>query len=84
MITRVGSAVDHVKVGDRVITLGDGCFATRLVVCGQRVVRIPEELSFEDAATMPAVYTTVVHCLLNVGRLAKGQVRENQRKSLSY
>jgi NADPH:quinone reductase-like Zn-dependent oxidoreductase len=76
VITRVGSAINHVKVGDRVIAMDIGCFATRKMVLGQLVVRIPEDLTFEDAATMPAVYTTVIHSVINLGQLAKGQVRE--------
>jgi hypothetical protein len=82
VITRVGSAVDHVDVGDHAISVSKCCFATRIVVHGQRVARIPEDLSFEDAATMPAVYSTVVHSVINVGQLAKGQVRENRHNPM--
>jgi NADPH:quinone reductase-like Zn-dependent oxidoreductase len=75
VLTRVGSAIDHVKPGDRVMAMLEGAFATRRVVPGQLVVRIPDALSYEDAATMPAVYATVIHCVINLGQLVRGQVR---------
>lgn len=74
VVTRVGSAVNHVKAGDRVVAAHRSCFSTRIVIPGLHVCRIPDELGFEDAATMPAVYTTVIHCIINMGQLARGQV----------
>lgn len=74
IVTRVAPTVDHVRPGDRVMTMLQGAFATRKMVPGQLVVRIPDSLSFEEAATMPAVYATVIHCIVNLGQLAKGQV----------
>jgi NADPH:quinone reductase-like Zn-dependent oxidoreductase len=38
-----------------------------------RCVKIPPSLSFKEAATMPCVYATVIHCLLKVGGLQKDQ-----------
>ncbi|KFZ19179.1 hypothetical protein V501_00783 [Pseudogymnoascus sp. VKM F-4519 (FW-2642)] len=73
VIAQVGSAITHLKVGDRVVTIASDCFATRKVVLGALVVRIPEYLSFEDAATVPVIYTTVIQALINVGQLKRGQ-----------
>ena len=39
------------------------------------VIKIPNDLSFEQAATMPACYTPAVQSLIDVGQLEKGQVR---------
>lgn len=78
VVTRVGAIVEHVKVGDRVIVFGRGCFTTRLVAHGNHVARIPDDLGFEDAATMPLVYVTAIHSLVNLGQLARGQVRSLQ------
>lgn len=75
IITRVGSAVRHVTKGDRVIVMDRGCLATRTVTLGYNVFPMPPELSFEDAATFPAVFGTVIHTIINVGRLEKGEVR---------
>ncbi|PHH62725.1 hypothetical protein CDD81_6713 [Ophiocordyceps australis] len=53
VVSRVGSDIQHVNIGDRVMTMSWNCFATRKVVLGELVVPIPDDLSFEDAATMP-------------------------------
>lgn len=74
VITQVGSAITHVRVGDRVAIMSSDCFATRKVVLGALAVRIPDTLSFDDAATIPVVYATVTQALINVGQLEKGQV----------
>lgn len=37
--------------------------------------KIPDKMSFTDAASMPLVFGTAIHSLINMGRLSKGQVR---------
>lgn len=73
VVARVGSDVNHVKVGDRVMMLYPRLFATRRVMPGELVFRIPDELSLEDASTMIIVYSTAIYALLNKGELEKGQ-----------
>ncbi|KAK5996429.1 Highly reducing polyketide synthase gloL [Cladobotryum mycophilum] len=73
VITRVGSNVTHLRPGDRVMTMYRGLFSTRRVIPSQLAVRIPDSLSFEDAATIPIIYSTVIHCLITLGQLRKGQ-----------
>lgn len=51
-----------------------GSFASRIVTSSLLCAPIPDELGFEDAATLPCVYTTAIHCLMTVGQLRKGQV----------
>ena len=75
VVRRLGSEVKDFKVGDRVIMFDHGCFSTRLAISAKLCAKIPEELSFEEAATLPCVYSTVIHSLLTIGRLEKGQVR---------
>lgn len=66
IVTSVGSAVHHVKCGDRVITACSGLFSTNKVVPGRFVARIPDDISFEEAATLPVVYMTVLHAFLTL------------------
>lgn len=73
-VTRLGPEVKDLKVGDRVIFMGYGTFASHTVIPEQLCVRIPDDLSFEDGATMPCVYSTSIYSLFNVGGLTKGQV----------
>lgn len=76
-ISRIGSDVTDVQVGDRVtyITGLDhvGCFHTFGRVDQSVVTIIPDELSYEEAAGLPAVYVTVLYALRDVARLAKGE-----------
>lgn len=74
VVTQVGSGVQHVQAGDRVIAVAmDGCFSTRAVMKAPLVVKIPDNLGFEDAATIPTVFGTTIQALLRVGRLDKGK-----------
>ena len=45
------------------------------LVSEERYVKMPDNLEFEDAATMPCVSTTSIHPLFDIGNLQKGQVR---------
>jgi NADPH:quinone reductase-like Zn-dependent oxidoreductase len=74
MVIRTGPGVKHLQPGDRVYFFGRGCFRTNIALSEQACARIPEDLSLQDAATIPSVFTTVVEGLLNRARLEKGQV----------
>lgn len=77
VISRVGSNVTDFNVGDRVayITGLDnvGCFHTYGRVDRSVVTKIPDELSYEIAAGLPAVYVTVLYALRDVAGLSKGE-----------
>src|ERR1700712_5737698 len=73
IIEAVGSSVLDFHVGDHVSFLHRGCFSTRIKLHVTSCTRIPHGLSFEEAATMPCVYATAIHCLLDIGRLQKGE-----------
>ena len=81
VIRQVGANVNDLKIGDRVLVSEHGCFSTRLVTSSKLCAKIPDDLSFEEAATMPCVYSTVIYSLLTIGRLEKGQVRVSQHPS---
>ncbi|KAF7176880.1 hypothetical protein CNMCM7691_004164 [Aspergillus felis] len=74
-VSKVGTNVDHVKPGDRVMLIGTNStgLATQVQRPGGFVLPIPDHLSFEDAATMPAVYVTVLLGLFDKAHLARGQ-----------
>jgi NADPH:quinone reductase-like Zn-dependent oxidoreductase len=73
VITRTAPGVDNLRVGDRVMISNGGCLVTTMVTSAKLCAKIPDDLSFEDAATMPCVYSTVIHSLVNVGGLESGQ-----------
>ncbi|KAF5019294.1 hypothetical protein F66182_8712 [Fusarium sp. NRRL 66182] len=73
VVRRVGPDVQDLQPGDRVMFLADGAFASHVVTPERLCEKIPSDLSFEDAATMPAVFATAVCSLFNIGGLRKGQ-----------
>ena len=74
VVHRLGKKVRNFAKGDRVMTFHHGCFSSSFATSENQVVKIPDTLSFEEAATMPCVYTTVIHSLINIGQLDKSQV----------
>ncbi len=51
----------------------DGVLAELVVLRAQGAVRIPDHLSFEEAATLPCAGVTAWNCLLEQGRLRAGE-----------
>ena len=74
MVRRTGSGVQDIAPGQRVMLLGPGSCSSIVTTTEELCVRIPDEMTFNEAATMPCVYGTAIHCLLNVGKLNRGQV----------
>ncbi|PYI20162.1 hypothetical protein BO99DRAFT_442447 [Aspergillus violaceofuscus CBS 115571] len=74
-VTKAGVDVGQLQVGDRVLYLNNTTtsLATEAQTLGRITVRIPDTLSFADAATMPAVYVTVLIALVDKARLERGQ-----------
>lgn len=72
-IDAVGGGVTDWKAGDRVFGLsGGGSYAEQLIAPARAVARMPEALSFEDAAAMPEAFITawdamVTQCGLGAG-----------------
>ncbi|KNG83443.1 hypothetical protein ANOM_008035 [Aspergillus nomiae NRRL 13137] len=72
VVNRVGPHSSLIP-GQRVMFMSPGSFASRIVTSSLLCAAIPDELGFEDAATMPCVYTTAIHSLTTIGNLRKGQ-----------
>ena len=75
VVRRIGSGVTRFVPGDKVMALTHNCFASSFVTDHRPVIKMPAGISFEEAATVPCVYTTVIHSLLDLGHLRGGQVR---------
>lgn len=73
VISRVGSKVTDLKVGDRVCAMSEGAYATYTRCLSTSAQKIPESISFEDASTMPVIYCTAYYSLFDLGRLVKGE-----------
>ncbi len=73
VIKAVGEGVTHVKFGDRVFGLAVFGLATQSMARAGDVRRMPEGLSFEEAATLPVVFMTSWHALDTVARMRAGE-----------
>jgi NADPH:quinone reductase-like Zn-dependent oxidoreductase len=70
VVTKVAQGVSGLSVGDRVTLFDKGCFANRIHTRPARVHRIPDSMTFEEAATISTVYITAIHSLLDHASLS--------------
>jgi acyl transferase domain-containing protein/NADPH:quinone reductase-like Zn-dependent oxidoreductase/acyl carrier protein len=73
VVKAVGPDVDHIVPGDKVFGLTTFGLASHTIARGSDIRRIPGDLSFEQAATIPVVFMTAWHALHNVARMRKGE-----------
>ncbi len=73
-IDACGPDVDGFTTGDPVLAVTRfGGYATHLVVPAHQVFRLPEGLSFEEAAVLPAVFLTAWYALFELAHPRPGQ-----------
>ena len=73
-VASIGSAVKHVKPGDRVTCSGAGGYAEYAIADMARVQPVPDRnLSWEEAATLPVALATMHDAVVMNGRLANGE-----------
>ncbi|MDH3702475.1 MAG: zinc-binding dehydrogenase [Alphaproteobacteria bacterium] len=73
-VVEVGAKVTEVKPGDRVMCSGSGGYAEYAVSDRGRTAKIPaNNMSFEQAATLPVALQTMHDAVVTNGRLAKGE-----------
>jgi NADPH:quinone reductase-like Zn-dependent oxidoreductase/pimeloyl-ACP methyl ester carboxylesterase/acyl carrier protein len=68
-----GNKVKSFKIGDEVIAIGSGCFASHLTVPESFVVRKPMRIPFEEAATIPVAFMTAWYALHHLGKIQRGE-----------
>ena len=74
VVAAVGERVDTVAVGDRVFALlNGGGYGERVVAHHRTLARIPDNLSFTDAASIPEVFLTAYDALFNHCNLGMGE-----------
>lgn len=72
-ISAVGDGVTDLHVGDDVMGIVPYGFGSHCVTARHAVVRKPASLDYEEGATIPIAFMTAHHCLVDVGRLRKGE-----------
>jgi NADPH:quinone reductase-like Zn-dependent oxidoreductase len=73
VVTRAGTEVTSFQVGDRVAALTHGAFATRTRTKASFAFRLPRDIAFEAAASLPLAYATAYYSLVELGRLVDGE-----------
>ncbi|KAG9230876.1 polyketide synthase [Amylocarpus encephaloides] len=74
VITKVGSALVGVSVGDHVFAMHAGRFGNYARVPGDACQKAPnKEISFEALATLPSAYCTALYSLVTVGQVQAGE-----------
>jgi NADPH2:quinone reductase len=73
-VEAVGSGVKSVKPGDRVMCSGNGGYAEYAVTDWGRVAPIPpNNMGYEQAATLPVALQTMHNAVVTAGRLTAGE-----------
>jgi putative PIG3 family NAD(P)H quinone oxidoreductase len=73
-VAAVGKSAGDWKAGDRVCALlPGGGYAELVAIPAGLAMRIPDNLSFEQAAAIPEVFLTAYQNLFEVARLARGE-----------
>ncbi|WP_420142776.1 SDR family NAD(P)-dependent oxidoreductase [Sphingomonas sp.] len=73
VVTAVGEGVTAFGPGDRVMAFAPASLSTRTVTAAHAVMRMPAELDFAAAATVPVAFLTVAYSVGPLARLAAGE-----------
>lgn len=73
IVRAVGPGVQGLKPGDRVCGLVPAALASHATTTAAALVRIPEGMSFAEAATFPVAFLTVHHTLVTQACLGRGE-----------
>ncbi|MFG2880524.1 SDR family NAD(P)-dependent oxidoreductase, partial [Streptomyces sp. NPDC048337] len=73
VITEVGPGVTDLHVGDRVMGLFDGAFASVAIGDRRLIARMPDGWSFAQAASVPVVFLTAYYGLVDLGQVREGE-----------
>lgn len=74
VVTQVADGVENLKVGDRVCFNGlTGAFAEKVATPAMAAIKIPDAMSFEEAAGLTVVYATSYYALKQRAKLQPGE-----------
>lgn len=74
IVRKVGSEVgDKFKVGDRVCGIFAEPFSSHPRINGNFSSHLPETMTYSVGASIPVIFCTAYHCLVEVARLERGQ-----------
>ncbi|SDM56611.1 polyketide synthase 12 [Allokutzneria albata] len=73
VVAEVGPGVAALSPGDRVMGLCTGAFGPLVITDHRLVARIPDDWSFTTAASVPVIFLTAYHALVDLAGLRSGE-----------
>ncbi|MEO3857755.1 SDR family NAD(P)-dependent oxidoreductase, partial [Acrocarpospora sp. B8E8] len=73
VVLEVGSEVEDLRPGDRVMGLAEAAFGPVVVMEARALVKVPAQISFEQAATIPVTFLTSYYGLMDLAGLQPGE-----------
>jgi acyl transferase domain-containing protein/NADPH:quinone reductase-like Zn-dependent oxidoreductase len=73
VVSRIGPGVQSLAIGDRVAAMSEGAYGHFTMCPVTSAARIPADMSFEMAASIPVVYCTAYYGIIELGQLAEGE-----------
>ncbi|MAK94791.1 MAG: alcohol dehydrogenase [Euryarchaeota archaeon] len=72
-ILSIGEGVDGLSEGQRVLAMtGFGGYSEMVCLDSNRIILLPDSVSFDQAAALPVTYGTAYHMLVYLGNLSEG------------
>lgn len=74
VVSAIGSKVSSRKIGDAVFgcNFTQGALPSHIKIPEDAVVEVPNDFTFCEAATLPAVFSTAYYCLITIAKMKKG------------
>ena len=73
VIISLGKGVKGLELGDRVLAMtGFGGYSEKVSIPSSRVFKLPDSVTFDQAAAIPVTYGTAYHMLFYLGRISPG------------
>ena len=73
VVTAVGKGVQNVKAGDPVLCFASEGFSSHIVTTESAVLKLPTNVSFSEAATIPVAFMTAWYSMKHLARLQPGE-----------
>jgi len=72
-VTAVGAGVEGFAIGDRVMAFAPASLSTETVTAAHAVMRMPANMSFAAAATIPVAFLTTIYALGHLAQITEGE-----------
>jgi len=72
-VTAVGDDVSGFAVGDRVMAFAPASISTHTITAAHAVMRMPADMTYAAAATVPVAFLTTIYALGHLAQLAEGE-----------